>query len=269
MKLHTRSFIISFSLISATFLFASTHAIAQEHGFGHPVMNAYGNGYDDGYEDGYDDAMEDCPCPPKSQLGGWYIGAGLGYDSYRTQGYGEFAPSTDGNLRMSSNGLYGNVLGGYGKYFNSNTPVFDYYLGAEAFVGKTHATGGTTLSWGGTMYTGTVSPGMSYGLDFTPGVKVGSGPLLFLNFGLERTQFTINETVNNTGGSSAYSDTWTNGGKIGLGLQSSLSKQFDIRMEYNHVDYSTIKTYGTAGNTINNSPSDNQTELDLIFRPRF
>lgn len=88
-----------------------------------------------------------------------------------------------------------------------------------------------------------------YGLSVIPGVVISEHTMGFARLGVTRTRFTP------TG---AGSSTIT-GGQIGLGLQTSLMQNWDIRGEYTYTAYNSLKR--TSG-----SPRSDEATLSLVYK---
>lgn len=219
----------------------------------------YNYGYDDGYEDGYDDAMEDCPCPDKLfRLGGWYAGAGVGYDSYNGNRQIDFGEDLFGRFRMNATGWNGSIYGGYDHYFQPNK-YGSFYLGGEVFIGSSSASGNDHVTAYGNTYSGSLSARTSYGLDIRPGFKFEKLPLLYLNLGKVNTNFQNSETVN---GWQRGNSTWETGCQYGIGLEAPITNKVGLRLDYNHINYDSFN--GSNPNT-KIEPSDNQFRISANF----
>lgn len=70
-----------------------------------------------------------------------------------------------------------------------------------------------------------------YGLSLLPGLLLNDRVLGYLRFGVVSTRFT---NVNNT----------AIGGQAGVGLQTPISKHFDLRAEYTYTFYNSISQLG-------------------------
>ena len=89
------------------------------------------------------------PCPtPLMIKDGFYLGAQLGYDSYRIRNSvsantvaPDPAESFNTNPALNATGWVGGIFGGYGQYFNEM-----YYLAGELFVNGSGASSTTTTN---------------------------------------------------------------------------------------------------------------------------
>ncbi len=235
--------------ISIPLLLMSTSA------FAHPHSSSYDNGYDDGYED----AMDKCPCPPwRYLISSFYFGVGLGYEGFQIN-----RTILDNDNRLAkfnthANGWNGRLMGGYGRFFDN------YYLGAEAFVGASDASGKDSID--SFRYDGKVSAGTSLGLSLLPGYKLSSaGPLVYARLGYIDTQFKVKDSIGSMLRSSSTS--WTSGFDTGLGVEVPIYNHFTSRLEYEYIRYSSVNnpSFNTIGS--DNSPSDNRGSLTFIYRP--
>lgn len=220
------------------------------------------NAYDNGYEDGYDDAMEDCPCPPRIGLigSGYYLGGELGLDSYTSRTHVFLENMNVAKLHSSATGGLVNIFAGYGQNFRNN-----YYLGGEVFAGSRCADDSDTINTLGSWNTAKFSAGTTYGFGVMPGYRLNSGHLMFLRVGYTRTEFTLKETSTGAFNNSSKVSNWSNGVSYGLGMQSNLYKDFDVRVAYNHTCYNSF-TNPTTGTQ--STPSSNEVTLGLLYNFR-
>lgn len=160
-----------------------------------------------------------------------YIGAGLGV-----------TVNTANNTYGSFRGVPVNLFAGYGGIVTQN-----FYLAGELF-----GTAGTfSLNDNGGLKTT-----YGYGASLLPGFMLSDHTLAFARVGVIRTRFTD------------LSDTRT-GGELGLGLQTSLTQNVDIRGEYDYVAYQSVsgRTSGIFGNhSYSTSPRSDQFNLGLVYK---
>lgn len=145
-------------------------------------------------------------------------------------------PYVGGSLGVADLGIYnggkvqagaiGKLLGGYGSTFGVNKNI---YFGAELNIDLAHYPHNTGATYG-------------LGASFIPGVMITKYTMIYGRIGLE--------TNHNTHSSTMYF-----GNQLGLGLQTNLANNWDIRGEY--VRYSNVN-----GNTSGNS----QLNLGLVYR---
>jgi opacity protein-like surface antigen len=218
----------------------------------------------------YKEAMP-APIPCKVLKDGFYVGAQVGYDSYRVR---DNINATVGILTHTGNpvdnstGFVGGLFAGYGQYFSNL-----YYLGAEIFVNGSGASQSfstyTTVTGVGTgAYGSKFSVNTSYGIALLPGVKLNDSTLLYIRLGWNNADLKGTESVTTPGGgySSVSNSNWESGFNYGLGLESVLYQNWSLRGEYSHTSYNSFKTYlnATSAGTKYN-PSDNQVMLGLIY----
>lgn len=120
------------------------------------------------------------------------------------------------------------LLGGYGAIVNQSI-----YLGGEVF-----ATLGTmTLSNNNAgMYS--LKSSYGYGASFMPGVMLADRTMVFARLGLVRTRFP-NMSAN------------SNGTQVGLGLETSLIQNWDVRSEYDYTKYNTVRGMSPRSDSFN------------------
>lgn len=126
-------------------------------------------------------------------------------------------------------GAIGKLLGGYGSTFGVNENI---YLGAELNIDLAHYP----------HYPHNTGATYGLGASFIPGVMITKYTIIYGRIGLE--------TNHNTHSSTMYF-----GNQLGLGLQTNLAKNWDIREEY--VRYSNVNSY-TSGNS--------QLNLGLVYK---
>lgn len=124
------------------------------------------------------------------------------------------------------------VFGGYGGFVNQN-----YYLGGELFIVPVSAEITNTESDYTTTY--------GYGLSFVPGVSLNENSILLGRLGVVRTHF---DTENSN----------VMGGQVGMGLQTSMSQNLDIRGEYIFTVY---RSFGDL-----TAPKSDQINIGIVFR---
>ncbi|HSW71331.1 MAG TPA: outer membrane beta-barrel protein, partial [Gammaproteobacteria bacterium] len=163
-----------------------------------------------------------CPTCPAPFMAGAYLGLSVGsIINYTT------APAV-------YNGLEGTLFGGYGWLWDQ------VYGGLEIFVqdsvaitNNTSALGSAKSTWG-------------YGLSILPGYLLTDNVLGYLRLGVARTRFsTGNSTVT--------------GGQLGLGLDTALCNNWDLRGEYVYSFYNSLSNHG-------GSPKSQQFNLGLIYK---
>lgn len=135
-----------------------------------------------------------------------YLGAGLGVNNITASNAGSYR------------GLPLSIFGGYGTTVNKNI-----YLAGELF-GTVGTLTLTNSSFGGAGLRNTYG----YGASFIPGLMMSDRTLAFVRLGVVRTRF-----------SSSIKSTAT-GGQVGLGMQTNLMQNWDIRGEYDYTQYGSV-----------------------------
>lgn len=168
------------------------------------------------------DYKGEAPCPTYQFQAGPYLGVSLGD---RTNYSG--SPTV-------YKGLEGTLSAGYAGML---TPSF--YLAGEIFGGDSWnlkdvkgATPGVRSSW-------------SYGLDLIPGYMITDYVLAYLRVGVVRTRFS------DQGNSST-------GWQVGVGGQTNLWDNWDLRSEYIYSNYSSLSGLG--------KPNANQFNVGLVYK---
>lgn len=210
------------------------------------------------------------PCAQGVSLhDGFYIGASAGYDSYRvveTSTSNEPGIFTESASQTSNaTGWVGNLHLGYGQYFSDI-----YYLGVEAFIGKSGADqqDSDTITDNDSpvdtiAITSSFDVGTTYGALIRPGIKINNSSLFYAKLGYTAARFEGKQTVS-MNGTSVFSDneSATKGGfAYGLGLESAITDMVSVRTEYTHTNYSSF----TNSDGVKFSPSDNQFLLGLSY----
>jgi opacity protein-like surface antigen len=217
------------------------------------------------------------PCPtPLMIKDGFYLGAQLGYDSYRVRN--NISASNDAatetfnaNPALNATGWVGGIFGGYGQYFNEL-----YYLAGEIFVNTSGASTSSTINH---TFTGTgldslytkVSVGTSWGVSLLPGVRLNDASLLYVRLGYNQADIKgqASGVLNGVSVGSTSKTTWRGGFNYGLGIESTFYPNWSVRTEYTHTNYGsfsnnvTVAGVGTASG--NYSPSDNQFMVGLNY----
>lgn len=218
------------------------------------------------------------PCPtPLTLKDGFYLGAQLGYDSYRIRNNISATtlplPATEtfnANPINNATGWVGGIFGGYGQYFNEW-----YYLAGELFVNTSGASASTTVNHTfaatglDSLYTKT-SVGTSWGVSLLPGLKLNDASLLYVRLGYNQARIKgqASATFNGVALGSVSKTSWRGGFNYGLGLESTFYPQWSVRTEYTHTNYSSFSNSVTVAGgkaSSNYNPSDNQFMLGLIY----
>jgi opacity protein-like surface antigen len=150
-----------------------------------------------------------------------YLGASLGQKTNT---------STFANFR----GVTGNVFVGYGATIGEGV-----YLGAEVFVNVATA----SISDNGLKST------TGFGASFIPGLLISDHTMGFVRVGVVRTSFSP----------SGLSKTSVTAGQLGVGLQTNLMQNWDLRGEYDYDAYNSLSG-------LNGKPRSDEFNLGLIYK---
>lgn len=154
-----------------------------------------------------------------------YIGASTGVTT-------NTANKTSGSYR----GMPFNVFAGYGGIITQS-----FYLAGEL----TGTIANADIANNGLRSTS------GFGGSMIPGVMLSDHTLAFARAGIVRTHFSVP-------GSSGKNQT---GGQFGLGMQTSLTQNLDLRGEYDYTAYRSINSYG-----ISYKPRTDQFTLGLVYK---
>ncbi len=162
---------------------------------------------------------------------GFYVGGEVGYDQYEAKATDLFDSgiSADG---LSANGFVGGVYAGYDLSFN------------ESFFGSLEA--GFTysdadLSASVDTDSGAIGAREAYGVSGRLGAMINDSTALYARVGWENTKFKASD------GTTTISES-ENGILFGAGLETRVSANTTIRVEYSIVDYGS--DIGEAGSGI-------------------
>ncbi|HTM63122.1 MAG TPA: outer membrane beta-barrel protein [Gammaproteobacteria bacterium] len=145
------------------------------------------------------------------------------------------------NVNTSTNTVGGNpgvfrgvpvkLFAGYGSVLSQS-----FYLAGEFF-----ATLGTAeISTSNLMKTS-----YGFGISALPGLMLNDNTMAYVRAGLVRSRFSsVNSMVT--------------GGQLGLGLQTSVTQNMDLRGEYTYTDYKNVGTI--------NSPRTDEYTLGLVYK---
>ncbi|VVC75663.1 hypothetical protein AQUSIP_09530 [Aquicella siphonis] len=227
------------------------------------------------------------PCPPVMMLhDGFYVGVGVGYDSYRIHqssnvdfvdvASNSVLDSSSLALNHSATGWMGGLFAGYGRYFDW------FYLGAELNANTSNAdttwTSSTTVGDPDSSYYAKMKARTSYGVALLPGIKVNDSSLFYARLGYLRSNFKVTETYTNvfdanTATTRSSSD-WRNGFNYGVGIETYVAENVSVRGEFTHTSFnstSVSQSITSADNTTrlaSNSkfkPSNNEYMLSLLY----
>jgi opacity protein-like surface antigen len=226
------------------------------------------------------------PCPPIMMLhDGFYVGAGVGYDSYKFDNTTDITlvdaavpttilGTTHSSVHQAATGWMGGLFVGYGHYWDW------FYLGAEINANTSGAENSSTWSDDdGDSITAKIKARTSYGIGVLPGIKVNDSTLLYARIGYLRTNFKGSATVSdNTSGIpttvSVSESEWRNGWNYGVGIETYVAEDVSVRGEYTYTALNSTKdsasfTDPTLTYTLNATskfkPSNNEFMLSLLY----
>jgi len=221
------------------------------------------------------EAMAPAPCPTPLMLhDGFYLGAQLGYDSYRVRNTINASSLTEtfsANPALSATGWVGGLFAGYGMYFSDM-----YYLAGELFVndsGAESSMNATNAVVGGTvdsLYTKSSVEG-SWGVSLLPGVKLNDASLLYVRLGYNEADLKgqANVMIDSVSVGSVSKSKWRGGFNYGLGLESAFYPNWSVRTEYTHTNYGSFTNSATVAGvgsvSSKYSASNNQFMVGLIY----
>lgn len=157
-----------------------------------------------------------------------YFGGEIGVDVATTDSVNE-----PGAGAANDRGMPFTLIAGYG-----NTLDNTFKFAGELFF--TPITGQLSDSHGSWLKTTT-----SYGISFIPGIYFSTHSNIYARLGVVRTHF---DTENKD----------ANGAQFGVGLQSSITRHWDLRSEY------VLSTYDSFSNV--SSPTIDQFNFGIIYR---
>lgn len=236
---------LSSTLAVSTLLLASTGVAFAGHHVEHH-----------NYKEDYKNEVT-CPVPPML-LDGFYVGAQVGYDSYRLRH--SFNNATVGSSTVGSlNGWMGGLFLGYGRYLTNL-----FYLGGELngnYNGTEYATHSRYDNVSGNSVSVNSKVKGTWGLSLLPGLMLNNASLGYLRLGYNWTQFQSNASGTLASVAFSGSNNSTEGGFVfGLGLETLLYQNWSVRTEFDHTWYSSYNI-----NNASVSPAGNEFTLGLLY----
>ncbi len=209
----------------------------------------------------YKDDWRECCLP--SLRDGLYVGAQIGYDSYRIRDKLSLSTPIVAQTYQTLNatGPVGGIFVGIGKYF---TPLF--YLGIEAFANESGADTRVNNTAELPPYANhflNYRTKATWGVSLLPGIKIIDTSLGYLRFGFNGAHLEATERA--TFGGFNYSQNKKHTGTgftFGLGLETLIYEHWSVRTEYTHTCYSSFRMRSRV--TLNH-PTDNQGMLAGIY----
>lgn len=135
---------------------------------------------------------------------------------------------------LNYTGMPGTIFGGFGANMGQG-----FYFAGEVFATFGHAT----------MTDNGLKSTYEYGVSLIPGIMISDHTMGFGRLGLAQTRFAPSGVNNST----------VTGVQFGLGLQTSLTQNWDLRGEY---DYTLQKNLSGLGS----SPRTNDTTIALVYK---
>ena len=197
------------------------------------------------------------PCPQPLYLrDGFYLGIGVGYDSYRIHQTTDLSETDIEilllNLLQQPLTVLA-LLAGWVKYFGYGHFWDTLYLALEINANTSNAD--STFSYNdseGNSVDSHAKARGSYGIALLPGIKLNDSSLLYFRLGYLRTNFKANGDATivdeDTGVSnhvSASTNKWRNGFQWGPGIQTAIAENVSIRGEFTHTSYNSKTASGS------------------------
>ncbi len=182
-----------------------------------------------------------------------YLGVNLGVQT----GNWKYKNAAGNNTHFNATGVKGGIFGGYGGTVDENI-----YLGAEAFIDdSSDSTSKKFVDNVGSIVS--LKTTYSYGASIIPGIKVGKNTMAYLRAGIIRTRFEVSQPATISGFTLQEwpSNNTATGGQLGIGVQTSLTKNVDVRAEYVYTAYSSF-----SSNSNSVSPTNNQIDAGLVYK---
>jgi outer membrane immunogenic protein len=204
-------------------------------------------------------AYKDVPCPPPVMLkDGWYLGAQVGYDSYRVREIISTPATSDlaANPVMNATGWVGGLYLGYGQYLTNL-----FYLAGEIFGNVSSADVNTTYGTNIGHYNNQFQVNSSYGFSVIPGLRLNNTSLGYLKLGWNWANMKAKESI--VAGSSTSKSNTSNGFNLGIGIETLLVDNWSVRTEFDHTFYNSFSTGNGFGTSF--KPSDNQFTVGVSY----
>lgn len=211
------------------------------------------------------------PALQSSAFNGFYLGAGVGRDTSRfnlinTQAIAGTTTAT--NVNGSGSGALGTVFAGYGQTFNR------FYLGGEINANGSTLTQNTqaTVVGGGLVNIAQAQfkINRNFGASVLPGLLITDNTLLYARLGYTNGHLVLNGNASSSAGFSAAvsNSSNLNGFRAGLGIAAAISRNVDLRLDYSHINYSSLNfNFGATPNngSFSIGPQTDQIEFDISY----
>lgn len=152
------------------------------------------------------------------------------------------------------------ALGGFFVGIGGDVTTY-FHLGGELFANwSTDSSQNKVINTASGTSTAKVSAHYTYGLSLLPGFHLAPKMMAFLRLGVIRGRFNLNQSSPPASATSTSSTNTRTGSEIGIGLQTTLNKDWDLRGEYDYVSY---RSYSAFGNQI--SARNNIVKVGIIY----
>lgn len=178
-----------------------------------------------------------------------YVGASIGANA----GSFTLKDNAGDSVDFGGRGAIANIFGGYGAIVSQNI-----YLGGEAFASLSSTESDVKIDSLNPHIKDSIRVKQSYGVSFIPGVMLSDHTMAYARVGVVRSRFEVKEA---TPTASATTRKTLTGGQLGVGMQTSLAQNLDLRGEYDYTRYRSA-TFGD--NKL--SPRTDQFNLGLIYK---
>lgn len=194
---------------------------------------------------------------------GPYIGAQIGYDSYRLRD--KFFLTNPGlGARsvwiLNGTGPVGGIFLGFGmtflNFYYFGTELYGNFSGADARINATIDVFPVT-------YFAKFRARSTWGIDFLPGLRFTDTSVAYIRLGGGWGNFKAEETGNFLGFPISDAKTHTSSGfKFGFGLETVVDGLWSVRGDYTHTSYGSFRT---PTRVTFNHPTDNQIMVGVVY----
>ena len=199
-------------------------------------------------------------CPKTALHTGSYLGAQLGYGSYRvrnTIGSPGGVPLTT-SLVEAANGWSAGVALGYGQMINEW-----FYLGGEVFINANNMEqnfniGNTAPAY---TYSNLTYSGPTYGIGLLPGIRITESTLTYGRLGWNEIVMKTEEAV--TGGPNRTRSIARSGFVFGIGIETLIADNYSLRGEFDHTYFSSYNTFSVYNTLVDSS--SNQFMMTVLY----
>ncbi|MFD2191104.1 outer membrane protein [Pistricoccus aurantiacus] len=181
-----------------------------------------------------------------------YIGGQVGYQSVSAevnQGSTTSAAYADQDLSGIQGGLFAGM-----KFTLAN----DFFIAPEINVGTSNADG--------KLRTDNVNVKAeakeSYGAGLLAGLEATRNTDVYARVGYQRTKFEVRQSVDGAG--SRTEDDNYNGFRYGVGVQTAIAPQMDLRLDWSQTSYSD-NSYKESGSKVKFDPTENLVQLGIAY----